>query len=76
MSEISMTEAAQNLPKLLATLTPGEEVAVVQDGLRVATLRKEGEMNQACQAGSAKGKVLFMSEDFDAPLDDFAEYTE
>ncbi len=76
MSEISISEATQNLSELLATLTPGEEVAVVQDGLRVATIRKEGDTNQACEAGSAKGKVLFMSEDFDAPLDDFAEYME
>lgn len=76
MSEISMKEAALNLPKLLATLTPGEEVAVVQDGLRVATIRKEGDINQACKAGSAKGKILFMSEDFGAPLDEFAEYME
>ena len=29
-----------------------------------------------CQAGSAKGKILYIAPDFDAPLDDFKEYME
>ncbi len=76
MGEISMTEATLGLPKLLANLLPGEEVAIVQDGQRVATIRKEDAATPACEAGSAKGKILYMADDFDAPLDDFAEYME
>ena len=62
------------LTKLIAGLKPGEEVALVEDGKRVATIRKEPIQDFSCKAGSAEGKILHMADDFDAPLDDFAEY--
>ena len=74
MSEVQMNDANQSLSGLLAGLKPGEEVAVVDNGKRVAVIRKEPEQNFACKAGSAAGKILHMADDFDAPLDDFAEY--
>ena len=43
----------------------------------VATIRKEARPDVAsypCKAGSAKEKIRYMADDFDAPLDDFAEY--
>jgi hypothetical protein len=49
----------------------------LKDGERVATIRKEEHrdaLTYPCKAGSAKGKILYMADDFDAPLDDFAEY--
>ncbi len=31
--------------------------------------------NHSCKAGSAVGQILYMADDFDAPLDGFAEYS-
>ncbi len=74
MSEMQIDTSNQNLAGLLAALKPGEEVAVVENGQRVAVIRKEPVQDFSCKAGSAAGKILYMSDDFDAPLDDFAEY--
>jgi antitoxin (DNA-binding transcriptional repressor) of toxin-antitoxin stability system len=74
MSEIQISDAKQDLAGLIAALEPGEEVVIVDEGKRIAVIRKEPEHDFGCKAGSASGKILFMSEDFDAPLDDFSEY--
>jgi antitoxin (DNA-binding transcriptional repressor) of toxin-antitoxin stability system len=74
MSEIQISDATQDLASVLAGLAPGEEVAIVDHGKRVAVIRKEQEQDFSCKAGSASGKILFMADDFDSPLDDFAEY--
>ena len=74
MSEIRISDTRQDLASLLAGLAPGEEVAIVEHGKRVAVLRKEQEQDFGCKAGSASGKIFFMAADFDSPLDDFAEY--
>lgn len=77
MSEVSLNDVGPKFKGVLAGLRPGEEVGVFQDGQRIATIRKDGSvpaMNFPCKAGSAKGKILYMADDFDAPLDEFAEY--
>lgn len=74
MSELQIDGNTPSLSGLLAGLQPGEEIAIVENGKRVAVIRKEPEHDYACKAGSAEGKVLHMADDFDAPLDDFAEY--
>ena len=73
MIEVQMKDANQSLSGLLAGLRPGEEVAVVDNGKRITVIRKEPEQDFACKAGSATGTILHIAEDFDAPLDDFAE---
>lgn len=74
MSEVQIDGNTQSISSLLAGLRPGEEVAIVEKGKQVAVIRKEPEHDFACKAGSAAGKILHMADDFDAPLDDFAEY--
>jgi hypothetical protein len=78
MNEVALNDIGSILKDLIAGLRPGDEVGVLKDGERVATIRKEEEHRDAatypCKAGSAKGKILYMADDFDAPLDDFAEY--
>ena len=74
MSEVQISDTNQYISALIAGLKPGEEIALVENGKRVAVLRKEPEVDFACKAGSASGKILHMADDFDAPLDDFAEY--
>ena len=67
--------AAELVREQSSQLKPGEEVAVVDNGERVAVVRREGKEDYSCKAGSAAGKILFMADDFDAPLDDFSEYS-
>ncbi len=74
MSELQIDSTNPVLAGLIAGLKPGEEVALVKDGKRVAVIRKEPTRDFSCKAGSATGKVLHMADDFDAPLDEFAEY--
>lgn len=77
MNEVALNDVGSIFKDLIARVRPGEEVGVLQDGERVATIRKEEHRDAAsypCKAGSAKGKILYMADDFDAPLDDFAEY--
>ncbi|MDA8745272.1 DUF2281 domain-containing protein [Rubripirellula amarantea] len=74
MNEVQLTDKSQSLSDLLAELKPGEEVTVVDQGVRIAVIRKEPEHDFACAAGSAEGKIHYMADDFDDPLDDFANY--
>ena len=74
MPDVQLNDTNQGLKSILAQLAPGEEVAIVDNGKRVAVLRKDEEPEYGCKAGSAAGTILFMAEDFDEPLDDFSEY--
>lgn len=74
MSELQIDSTNPVLAGLIAGLKPGEEVALVEDGKRVAVIRKEPKQDFSCKARSAEGKILHMADDFDAPLDEFAEY--
>ena len=54
----------------------GEEVAITQDNqpdVKLVVISKQAKPNR--QAGSAKGMV-WMSDDFDEPLEEFKEYME
>ena len=75
MFDVMLNGANQSLKTIISQLKPGEEVSVVENGERVAVIRREWKEDYACKAGSAAGKILFMADDFDAPLDDFSEYS-
>jgi antitoxin (DNA-binding transcriptional repressor) of toxin-antitoxin stability system len=54
----------------------GEEIAIIQDKqpiVKLVGIPKKDKPNR--QAGSAKGMV-WISDDFDAPLEEFKEYME
>jgi predicted DNA-binding antitoxin AbrB/MazE fold protein len=53
-----------------------ETVTKVKTYKSVAEFRNSPEYNDYTppQFGSAKGSILYMAEDFDAPLEDFEEY--
>jgi antitoxin (DNA-binding transcriptional repressor) of toxin-antitoxin stability system len=74
MTVVVLSEVDQSLKQIIAALKPGEEAAVVDNGKRVAIIRRETEKDFSCKSGSAAGTILYMADDFDAPLDDFAEY--
>ncbi len=76
MSTVSLDDAQANLRMILAALQPGEEIVLTDNGQELAKIVKTVRTSWPCKAGSAKGKILYMAPDFDAPLEEFKEYME
>lgn len=74
MTTVTLAEAQARLPELIAGLGPGEEVVITRETEAVAKLVAEPAARKNPRLGTAKGKILFMADDFDAPLEDFKEY--
>lgn len=77
-SFISVAEAQGRLSELVENLIPGEELFLTVDDYPIAKLVRTDYLpsDQPRKEGSAVGKILFMADDFDAPLEDFKEYME
>lgn len=77
MPTVTLEEAQATLPELIDQLQPGEEILITRDQQPVAKLTGTGTPPKPQrQLGTMKGGVLYMAADFDAPLEDFQEYTE
>ncbi len=77
MANVTMQEAQSKLPELIHQLAPGTELVITENGRPVATLVANGTATRKQRRlGTLSGTVLFMSPDFDAPLDEFKEYTQ
>lgn len=77
MQYINLTEASEQLPKLVDAALSGEEIVIQKDDqtavkLVVVPLSKQEKRRRLF--GIAKGQIT-MSDDFDAPLEDFKDYT-
>ena len=77
-SFISVAEAQGRLTELVEKLIPGEELFLTVDDYPVAKLVRTRYLptTEPRKLGSAAGKILFMADDFDAPLEEFKEYME
>ncbi|MDP8932939.1 MAG: type II toxin-antitoxin system prevent-host-death family antitoxin [Cyanobacteriota bacterium] len=76
MYQVDIIETKEKLLELIAAAIRGEEVAITQDNQPVVKLVGIAPANKKrwpSKAGSAKGMV-WMSEDFDEPLEEFKEY--
>jgi antitoxin (DNA-binding transcriptional repressor) of toxin-antitoxin stability system len=78
MTTVTLEEARAALADLVHGLSAGEEIVITEHDRPVARLVLEGGTTPKPirQLGTMKGSVLGMTPDFDAPLDDFAEYME
>ena len=76
MPTVTIEEAQARLPEIVASLNPGEQIAIVQAGEEIARLTRSSRTQWPCQAGSYRKAEFWMAPDFDAPLDDFKEYME
>lgn len=72
MTQLDISQVESNLSSLLDMAIKGEEIIITQDNKPVA---KISPIKKPLKRGSAKGKV-WMSDDFDEPLEDFKEYME
>jgi prevent-host-death family protein len=74
MYQIELDKAKAQIATLLQTALDGEEIVITQNDQPVLKLVPVMAANKSARrSGSAKGLVS-MSEDFDEPLEDFAEY--
>jgi len=73
MHQANIHEAKTNLSKLIQEALNGEEVVIAKGNKPVVKLVPLQQQKVKRQLGLAKGKVT-MTDDFDAPLDDFTAY--
>ena len=82
MTQVTIPEAQQRLPELLAAVEAGEKVTIHSDNGRTFTLAVQPpaplinpDWPGYPHAGSAKG-LINVPDDFDEPLDELKEYME
>ena len=75
MHHIELNEAKRQLGEIIDVALSGEEVLITQDDQPVLKLVRVVKPTGRRKAGSAKG-LIKLSNDFDAPLDDFQAYME
>jgi len=74
--QVSLIEAAASLSDLVEAAINGEEVILLNGDRPVAKIMSiEPQKRRPAKAGSAKG-IVWMSDDFDEPLEEFREYME
>jgi prevent-host-death family protein len=76
MASVNLDDAKAHLGEIISGLSPGEQLVIVQNGEPVATLIRTSPQQWSCKAGSARHTKHWMAPDFDAPLDDFREYSQ
>ena len=64
------------IPELLDRLTPGDEVILTRNRQPVAKLVTEQAKPPRPAPGLGKGSLIYMAPDFDAPLEEFQEFSE
>ncbi len=64
------------LSEIVAGMVPGEELVLTTDGVPVAIVTRPAYQSWPSEPGTAKDRSFWMAPDFDAPLEDFAEYME
>jgi antitoxin (DNA-binding transcriptional repressor) of toxin-antitoxin stability system len=73
--QVSLIEAAASLSDLVAAAINGEEVILLDGDRPAIRLMPIDAVKPDRKPGSAKG-IIWMSDDFDEPLEEFKEYME
>ncbi len=75
MHQVNIHEAKTHLSRLIQEALEGEEVVIAKGNRPLVRLHVLPEARKTRQLGAATGLILRMDEDFDAPLEDFADYS-
>ena len=73
MSQFNIAQAKSRFSELVDKALLGEEVVIARDNKPLLKLVPVGTSVRR-KPGSAKGDILYVAKDFDAPLSDFADY--
>ena len=78
MASVTIQEAQSTLTELIHRLQTGDEVVITENNRPVALLvsAPQSPPKPPRRLGTMKGSVVSMAPDFDAPLEEFGEYTE
>jgi prevent-host-death family protein len=71
---IGTLEAKTRLSELLEAVQQGSTFVITRHGKPIAQLRPIAETKPQRRAGFAKGLIAHISDDFEAPLKEFADY--
>ncbi|SOD03282.1 prevent-host-death family protein [bacterium JGI 053] len=71
---IDLNHAEVRLAELVRQAARGEDVILTEGGMPVARIVPISQAQGPREFGSVKG-LIHMADDFDAPIEDFAEYT-
>lgn len=74
MIQVTIQEAKTNLSALIQQAINGEEIVIAQATQPMVKLVVVDEKRKIRRIGGASDVILHIAEDFDVPLDDFAEY--
>jgi antitoxin (DNA-binding transcriptional repressor) of toxin-antitoxin stability system len=74
MQQFKIQDAQSRLEDLIDSALEGKEVLIVKEDTKAIQLVPVEPLTRHAHFGSAKGLVK-LSDDFDAPLSDFREYT-
>lgn len=74
MIQVNIHEAKTQLSKLIQAAINGQEVIIAKGNKPVVRLDALPEARKGRNVGGAKGLILAMADDFNAPLDDFKDY--
>lgn len=80
MIQVTIDEAKEKFADLIDAAARAESVLIEQEAGQgehvIQLVAVPQRQRRRRQAGSAKGTVIFMADDFDAPLEDIREYME
>jgi antitoxin (DNA-binding transcriptional repressor) of toxin-antitoxin stability system len=85
MVQVTLEHARTHFAELLKEIDRGQQVLIMRDDAPPALLSSAMPQTRPAsldlkpvrkprQFGAGKGEVLYIADDFDAPLEDFAEY--
>ena len=74
MRQVTIHEAKTHLSRLIQQALDGEEIVIAKGKQPLVKLVVVPEMRKQRRLGGAPDLVKYMAEDFDDPLDMFAEY--
>ncbi len=74
MTQVTIHEAKTHLSRLIQKALAGEEVVIAKGKRPLVKLVVLPEARPQRRLGGARESILFIADDFDAPLADFADY--
>ena len=81
MSQVMLEDVGSQIVQLVQRASSGEDIVIVRDSTPVARITALPEEQPKEQPktirpgyGSGKDDILYMADDFDAPLEDFKDY--
>jgi prevent-host-death family protein len=74
VARVTVQQAESHLASLIDEARRGEDVVITHNGEPAARLAPIAAADRRTRRGTARGLILPLADDFDAPLDDLREY--